>query len=141
MGRCKDTCMCILSTFMQQASTSKEDDISLAPVPKEKLGHQFIVRCNHLKFKLTTERNGERGNVIRTCTHALLHCYTVVLRHVHVHCTCSCLVTSIHCYSTCTCMWVNGYIVYIVYSVHIQCICLFQSMAFTQYTCTCSLVL
>ena len=29
----------------------------------EKFGQRFVVKCNDLKFKLTVDRNGEKGHV------------------------------------------------------------------------------
>ena len=51
---------------LQQASSgSGQDDAKPhAHLPQERLGYRFMVKCNHLEFKLTTERNGERGNVM-----------------------------------------------------------------------------
>ena len=44
-------------------SPSQSNTKCHAPVPEERLGYRFMVKCNRLDFKLTTERNGERGNV------------------------------------------------------------------------------
>ena len=52
-----------LSLFLQQTSPKQSDSKPPAPVPEERLGYRFMVKCNHLEFKLTTERNGEKGNV------------------------------------------------------------------------------
>lgn len=44
-------------------SPSQSNTKCHAPVPEERLGYRFMVKCNRLDFKLTMERNGERGNV------------------------------------------------------------------------------
>ena len=53
----------VIDASIQQAPTIQENSKSHAPVPEERLGYRFMVRCNHLEFNLTAERNGERGNV------------------------------------------------------------------------------